>query len=149
MDCGVIRTDISQGHPSRLREIFESLSALVRLHRPGEAAVENVFHAANARSALLLGQARGAALVALSAHGVPVFEYMPLDVKKTVTGYGRAGKEQVRRMAVLLVQDAGALGRPRASFDASDAVAVALCHAARRRTAALAAGAFIARRRPS
>jgi crossover junction endodeoxyribonuclease RuvC len=140
IECGAVRVPPDRDHALRLRTIFDEIQALLQKHRPAEVAVEAVFHAKNARAALLLGQARGAALAAVGVRGVSVFEYSPLSVKKTVAGYGRAPKEQVQRMvqALLNLHNApaaeGGLRRTdaRMSADASDAAAVALCHAAHR-----------------
>jgi crossover junction endodeoxyribonuclease RuvC len=141
VECGAVRVPPGRSHALRLRAIFEKIQALLQKHRPAEVAVEAVFHAKNARAALLLGQARGAALAAVGERGVSVFEYSPLSIKKTVAGYGRAPKEQVQRMvqALLSLHDAPAAGEEaprrtgaRMSADASDAAAVALCHAAHR-----------------
>ena len=149
IECGAVRVPSGRSHALRLRAIFEKIQALLQKHRPAEVAVEAVFHAKNARAALILGQARGAALAAVGERGVSVFEYSPLSVKKTVAGYGRASKEQVQRMvrAQLGLRDApvaeaGRASSPssvalrrtgsRMSVDASDAAAVALCHAAHR-----------------
>jgi crossover junction endodeoxyribonuclease RuvC len=131
VECGAVRVPPGRSHALRLRAIFEKIQALLQKHRPAEVAVEAVFHAKDARAALLLGQARGAALAAVGERGVSVFEYSPLSVKKTVAGYGRAPKEQVQRMvrALLNLHDAPSA---RMSADASDAAAVALCHAAHR-----------------
>ena len=145
LEFGVVRVSTNQSHALRLRVIFDALQALLEKHRPADVAVEAVFHAKNARAALLLGQARGAALAAVGERGVRVFEYSPLAIKKTVTGYGRASKEQVQHMVhQLLHLDSGAAPNGRRSLermpqqieglpsDAADAAAVALCHAAHR-----------------
>ena len=107
----------------RLKRIFDVLSEIVTEHRPAEMAAETVFMHRNADSALKLGQARGAALLAGLTSDVPLFEYSPNQVKQAVTGRGHAGKEQVQHMVRVL------LGLPRAPpRDASDALAVAICH---------------------
>ena len=107
---------------SRLRLIFEAVSALIAEHRPDEIAVERVFVNRNVDSALKLGQARGAALCAVP-NGVPVFEYAPRAIKQGVVGFGAADKHQVAHMMHTLL----GLTAPMA-HDASDALAVALCH---------------------
>lgn len=122
--CGVIATTRHPTFTERLMQIHEELVALVREHEPGVAAVESVFHARNARSALKLGHARGAALLALARGGMPIEEYPPAQVKQALTGNGRADKEQVARMVRMIV---GATGEVQA--DATDALAVAICHA--------------------
>lgn len=112
----------------RLRKIHEGLSEVISAHSPDEASVEKVFFAKSVRSALSLGQARGAALVAAAASGIEVFEYSALEVKKAVTGYGRAEKQQVMDMvkAILRIPKEEA---EELSTDAADALALALCHA--------------------
>ena len=86
--------------------------------------VEGIFHARNARSALVLGHARGVALLAASEAGLPVFEYAPAEVKRAVVGYGRAEKTQVQQMVKLLLS----LDRAPEPHDAADALAIAICH---------------------
>ena len=92
--------------------------------RPECVAVESVFHAVNARSALKLGHARGVALLAAVEAGCTVVEYTPAEVKRAVVGYGRADKRQVQHMVTLLL----GLAQPPTPYDASDALAVAICH---------------------
>ncbi len=113
--------------PERLRVIFESLRELIAAHAPGEVAVERVFVNRNVDSALKLGQARGAALCAVPK-GLPVFEYAPRAIKLAVVGSGAAEKVQVAHMIRTLL---GLQGR--IAPDASDALAVAVCHAHSRR----------------
>ena len=121
----------------RLRLIFEGLQALITEHSPGEVAVERVFVNRNVASALKLGQARGAALCAVPP-GLPVFEYAPRAIKLALVGYGAAEKLQVAHMIKTL------LGlKERIGADASDALAVAVCHAHARRLLALAQGAAV------
>jgi len=111
----------------RLRAIFERLQALMSEHGPGEIAVERVFVNRNVDSALKLGQARGAALCAVPT-GIPVFEYAPRAVKLALVGSGAAEKSQVAHMIRALLHLQG-----RISPDASDALAIAICHAHSRR----------------
>jgi crossover junction endodeoxyribonuclease RuvC len=113
--------------PQRLRVIFESLCELIATHAPGEVAIERVFVNRNVDSALKLGQARGAALCAVP-QGLPVFEYAPRAIKLALVGSGAAEKVQVAHMIRTLL---GLQGR--ISPDASDALAVAVCHAHSRR----------------
>ena len=87
-------------------------------------AIENIFHAKNVRSALSLGHARGVALLAASASGVPVVEYTPAEIKRAVVGFGRAEKQQVGKMVKLLL----ALDAVPTPHDAADALAIAICH---------------------
>lgn len=116
-----------QGLPflERLPHVAIGLRGLVARARPDVIAAEDIFIARNARTALLLGQVRGAALLPLLEAGLPVHEYSPRLVRKTVTGYGGADKEQVRHMVRLLL----GLHDRVVALDASDALAVAICHA--------------------
>ena len=124
---GVIRTDATESFPDRLHRIHEKLSEVILRHKPTEAAIENVFLAKNAASALKLGQARGAAIVTCRAHGVPVYEYSAREIKAAATGFGAAHKEQVEGMVCRL------LGiRDAVPPDASDALAMAFCRAVTR-----------------
>ncbi len=109
----------------RLKTIFEGVAALIAEHEPAALALEESFVGVDARTALFVGQARGAVLVAAALAGVPCAEYAPARVKQAVCGYGRAEKSQVQRMvkAILGLQ---ALPTPN---HASDALAVAICHA--------------------
>src|SRR5687768_8080704 len=122
--CGAITTPASNSFPEKLQIIHAALGALLAEHRPDCVAIENVFHAANARSALKLGHARGVAMLAAIQAGCEVVEYTPAEVKRAVVGYGRAEKQQVQRMITLLL----GLNQPPTPFDASDALAVAICH---------------------
>ncbi len=116
----------------RLRRIFEALTTLIAEHGPGEIAVERVFVNRNVDSALKLGQARGAALCAIP-QGVPVFEYAPRAIKLALVGSGAAEKVQVAHMIKTLL-----LLNEKISPDASDALAIAVCHAHTRRLHQLA-----------
>ena len=110
----------------KLRHIHDGLEALIVRLRPDALAVEDVFHAHNARSAIVLGHVRGVVLLAGAQAGIPVYEYPPATVKQQVTGFGRAEKAQVAYMVTRLL----ALPRDAAPGDATDALAVALCLAA-------------------
>ncbi len=118
---------ISFPHPwpfhQRIHRIFSSLVEIIETYHPEEMSIEDIFFAKNVKSALKIGHARGAALVAAVQGGVKVFEYTPLQIKQSVVGYGRATKEQVRAMVkVLLKLDT------QFSLDTADALAVAICH---------------------
>ena len=104
--------------------IHSRLAALLAECRPDCVAIENLFHAANVRSALKLGHARGVAMLAAVEAGVPVVEYTPAEVKRSVVGYGRAEKHQVQQMVKLIL----GLAAPPTPHDAADALAVAICH---------------------
>lgn len=124
VDNGAIFTQSAKEFPQRLERIFRGLGEIIAQYRPDAIAVECVFLAKNAQSALKLGQARGAAIVAAVSVGLPVFEYTALQVKQAVVGTGRAEKVQVQQMIKAL------LNLPEvAQEDASDALAVAVCHA--------------------
>jgi crossover junction endodeoxyribonuclease RuvC len=112
------------GLGDRLRAIFEGLGTVIAEHAPEELAVEDVFVARNPASALRLGQAQGAALLAGVLGGVPLFEYPPAQVKQAVAGHGRADKDQVAHMVRLILRLPDLPGE-----DVTDALAVALCHA--------------------
>lgn len=121
---GVLRLTPSRDLPARIAELLPRLQAVLREHRPQVAVVEEVFVSANVRSALLLGQARGAVLALLALEGIPVVGVRPATLKLALTGSGRAGKHQVACMVATLL---GLPARPAA--DAADALALALHHA--------------------
>lgn len=110
--------------PLRLGKIFQSLSEIIQTYNPSEVAIEQVFMAKNADSALKLGQARGVAILAAVEQGLPVSEYAARSVKQSVVGRGDADKTQVQHMVMSLLK---LNKRPQA--DAADALAIALCHA--------------------
>jgi len=123
VDNGAIFTDSAADFPGRLKRIFDGICQVISEYHPDEVAVENIFFSTNVQSALKLGQARGAAIVAAVHSGLPVAEYSALQVKQAVVGQGKAEKAQVQKMLKAL------LGLPEiAQADASDALAVAVCH---------------------
>jgi crossover junction endodeoxyribonuclease RuvC len=122
--CGAITARASDAFPNRLAHIHRELTSLILQYQPGCVAIENLFHANNVRSALKLGHARGVAMLAAVEAGCEVVEYTPAEIKRAVVGYGRAEKHQVAQMIKLLL----GLERPPAPFDATDALAVAICH---------------------
>lgn len=124
--AGVISTSSRAPLSTRLAEIAGRLREVLREHRPEEAAVEAVFHAVNAQTAIKLAHARGVALLTVAEAGLALGEYSPAEVKTSVVGYGRAGKEQVQMMVRSLLH----LDQVQPE-DASDALAVAVCHATR------------------
>jgi crossover junction endodeoxyribonuclease RuvC len=121
---GIIKPSPKLPFPDRLNEIRTELEKIIERFGPEEAAIENAFFAQNVRTALSLGQVRGAILVALASRAVGLFEYSALEIKKAVTGYGQADKEQVRTMVKTLLN----LEDDALSLDASDALAAAICH---------------------
>lgn len=135
--CGTLTPPAGATLAERLGFLAHELDGVLRQSAPQVAALEAPFHGVNSRSLIVLAQARGALLATLARAGVAVSEYSPAEVKSAVTGNGRAGKDQVGRMVALLLPGAGPLGA-----DAADALAVALCHAARRPLARAAAAAL-------
>ncbi|MFO7831235.1 MAG: crossover junction endodeoxyribonuclease RuvC [Desulfuromonadaceae bacterium] len=124
VDNGAIYTRSCDELPLRLSQIYTGLLQAIETYKPDTMAIEKVFVAKNAGSALKLGQARGTAIVAGVNTGLPVFEYSALQVKSAVVGYGKAGKTQVQQMVKALLK------LPEiAQEDASDALAIAICHA--------------------
>jgi crossover junction endodeoxyribonuclease RuvC len=125
IDHGWWQTPAGQRPELRLKTIFDGVAALIAAHRPDAVALEESFVGADARTALSVGQARGAIMVAAASAGVDCTEYPPARVKQAVCGYGRADKHQVQKMVkAILSLDAA----PTPSH-ASDALAVAICHA--------------------
>lgn len=125
LGCGVIQAGTSAKElPLRLRAIHEQLSEVIATHRPEEMAVEDVFFAHNARSALVLGQARGVCLLAGAAADIPIAAYSPALVKRSVAGRGQAPKGQLARIVAAMLQ-LSQLPPP----DATDALAIAITHA--------------------
>lgn len=122
--CGTIKPSPGLPFAHRLNQIFDGINEVIQLQGVTVAAIEDVFLATNPRSALKLGQARGAAVVAAMQNGLAVYDYSPKAIKQGVAGYGQAAKAQVQHMVRVL------LGLPAApSTDAADALAVAICHA--------------------
>jgi crossover junction endodeoxyribonuclease RuvC len=122
--CGAIRAQTRDSFPERLARIHRELAVLLAECAPDCVAIENLFHALNARSALKLGHARGVAMLAAVEAGCPVVEYTPAAIKRAIVGYGRAEKQQVQQMIKLLL----GLDQPPSPHDAADALAVAICH---------------------
>lgn len=120
---GCIRMPAVNSLPEKLEEIFNGITQIIEQYSPQEMAIEEVFMAKNADSALKLGQARGVAIVAAKLQGLPVSEYAAKKVKQAVVGTGAAGKEQVQHMVRVLLN---LPGNPQQ--DAADALAIALCH---------------------
>ena len=125
IDHGWWRTEAREAPDRRLKRIHDEVAALIARHDPHAVVLEESYVGADARTALFVGQARGAVLVACAAAGVPCAEYPPAAVKQAVCGYGRADKEQVQRMVKTLL---GLAAEPR-PHHAADALAVAICHA--------------------
>ncbi len=107
----------------RIHKIYQSMVDIMDRYRPQEMAIEDVFFSKNVKSALKIGHARGAVLIAAVQSGVEIFEYAPLEIKQSVVGYGRATKEQVRSMVRVILKLETKL-----NLDTSDALATAICH---------------------
>ena len=131
--AGVIRTKPGTAFEHRLKHIAGELRGVIEGFAPNAVAVEEVFHAINAKSALKLAHVRGVALLVAAEAGLSVSEYSPLEVKISVVGYGRAEKQQVQLMVMSLL----GVGAQFDSFDATDALAVAICHGTHAGMAAL------------
>lgn len=124
VECGVIRTSAKEPLPIRIREIYDGVVGLIERHRPYVVSVEDVFHGKNAQSALKLGHARGAILLAAAHHDLMIAEYAPRQIKKAVVGTGNATKDQVGFM----VKQQLRLREVPTPADAADGVAAALCY---------------------
>ena len=124
LTTGAIKLKSGSPMAERLQKIFSDLTAIIAEHHPEIVAIEDVFYAVNAKTALKLGQVRGVAMLAASSSGLQVTEYSPLSIKSAVVGYGRAEKEQVQQMVIRLLK----LSVAPEPMDASDALAIAICH---------------------
>jgi crossover junction endodeoxyribonuclease RuvC len=124
VEFGTVRASAREPFPARLLKIFDSVEEIIARHRPEACSVEEAFYAANVKTALKLGQVRGAVLVAAERARLEIFEYSPRLVKQTVVGYGNAEKHQVQEMVRLLL----GLARVPEPHDAADALANAICH---------------------
>lgn len=122
---GAIRAKPKQDFAFRLKNIYDALQEVIRDYHPNVVAVEDLFFSNNAKSAIKLGQTRGVILLAAVKESKLVAEYTPLEVKQAVVGYGRAEKVQVQNMVCRLL----GLSAPPEPLDASDALAIAICHA--------------------
>lgn len=127
VESGVIQPHPKATLPEKLKEIFEGLLAIIQKGEPDHFAIEQAFYSKNARSALIMGQARGVAILAAAKSNIPIGEYSPKEVKSAVVGNGSASKSQVQFMVQKLLR----LKDPPEPLDAADALAVALCHAQR------------------
>ncbi|HET8909861.1 MAG TPA: crossover junction endodeoxyribonuclease RuvC [Ktedonobacteraceae bacterium] len=122
--CDVITTPAGMPQAERLKIIYHGITEIIALHHPDESAIEELFFAKNARTALTVGQARGVAMLALANGDLPIAEYTPKQIKQAVTGYGGADKHQVGEMVRILLH-LTAVPKP---DDAADAAAIAICH---------------------
>ncbi len=122
---GAIKTPSSMTTDLRLKEIYEDLNQIIETYRPQAVAIEELFFNTNAKTAILVGQARGVAVLSAATQNIPVYEYTPLQVKQGVVGYGRAEKSQVQQMVKALLN----LEKVPKPDDVADALGVAICHA--------------------
>ncbi len=144
LDGGVVETSSAAPIEQRLERIHGSLAELIEWHRPAAMALEDLYFGKNVHSAMAVGRASGAAMLAAAQHGVNCFAYTPQAIKKAVCGSGGAGKEQVQRMVGTLL----GLPDPPTPDHAADALAVAICHggATGREAATLAAEEAVSQR---
>jgi len=117
--------------PSRLESIYEFLTSLIKTYKPDEFSCESLFFATNAKTAFDVGAARGVILLAAEKAGLPIYQYTPLQVKSSLTGYGAADKKQIQFMVTKILH----LKETPEPDDAADAVAIALTHSFRVRQA--------------
>lgn len=136
IQCGVLTTRSDMSLPERLHELYLGLTDLLIRFRPEEMAIEEPFVARNVRSALAIGRAQAIAMLAAASHSLPVATYPPAKVKQGVANYGRGDKEQVQRMVCIQL----GLNTTPGPSDATDALAVALCHLRERQLSKLLAG---------
>lgn len=120
---GQIKTGETRPLPERLLVISKELNSIIEAHGPEAVSIESLFYAKNFKSSVVLGHARGVALLSAASFGLPVFEYAPSAVKLAVTGYGNATKEQVQKMVKALLKTSQSF-----KADAADALAIAICH---------------------
>jgi len=133
---GVVRTPAKTPIARRLLQLHDELAEILRQYRPDEAAVEELFFSTNARTAIVVGEARGVVILTLAEASLPIAEYTPLQVKQAITGYGQADKAQVQQMVSLLLN----LRYVPQPDDAADALAISVCHHHSAKLAALLEG---------
>lgn len=124
LEYGVLTTSSQEKMPERLLSLFERTDELIREYQPFSLAMEQLFFSKNVKTAFQVGQARGVIILAAARHGLDVFEYSPLEIKKGITGYGQADKKQMQSL-VRSILNLEELPQP---DDAADALAVAICH---------------------
>ena len=126
VDAGVIRTKVHQVEPERLLIIYDGLHEIIKETQPTMVSVEKLFFARNVTTAMSVAQARGIVLLVAQQHNLPIYEYTPMQIKQSVTGYGKADKKQMQEMVRMLLN----LKETPKPDDAADALAAALTHAA-------------------
>ena len=124
VDYGSITTDSSMEMPERLMALYDGLTEIIEKYQPEEASIEELFFNNNAKTAILVGEARGVAVLACAKHHLKISEYTPLQIKQALVGYGRADKKQVQAM-VKAILNLDEIPKP---DDTADAVAAAICH---------------------
>jgi crossover junction endodeoxyribonuclease RuvC len=124
LNYGTIKPSQRLAFHHKMNEIKVELEKIIEAYAPDEVAIENPFYAQNIKTAIALGQVRGAVLVAVAEQNCTLFEYSPLEIKKAVTGYGQADKDQVKNMVKILLE----IEDDELETDASDALAAAICH---------------------
>lgn len=124
IDYGAITTTNKSRLPERLEILYKALEELLDRHKPDAVAFEELFFNQNAKTAIIVGQARGIAILAAQRQGIDIFEYTPLQVKQAVTGYGRADKKQIQQMVKVLL-NLREIPKP---DDVADGLAIAICH---------------------
>ena len=133
IDYGIIKPKVKDKLEKRLLTIFEDITEIIKEYSPTIICIEEVFYGKNFKSALLLGQARGAAMVSAASKNISIFEYSAKKIKQSVTGNGNAKKEQVRFMVTSILN----MKNNDIGLDASDALAIAICHFQQFRTSEL------------
>ncbi|MFQ5963816.1 MAG: crossover junction endodeoxyribonuclease RuvC [Candidatus Scalinduaceae bacterium] len=128
VDCGTIAGGRKDSFPDRLKKIYDGLNKIIEEHKPGHIALEKVFYGKNVKTTVKIGEGRGVAILCAASAKIPLSEYAPTVVKKSVVGFGSAQKVQVKEMVRVILD----LSEP-PGFDAADALAVAICHCHRRK----------------
>ena len=123
-DYGAITTDPKTAMADRLKILYQALMDLIVEHRPESASIEELFFNTNAKTAILVGQARGVAILACANSGLEIYEYTPLQIKQALVGYGRAEKQQIQAMVKVILN----LKETPKPDDTADALAAAICH---------------------
>jgi crossover junction endodeoxyribonuclease RuvC len=126
VDAGVIRTKVHQPESERLLIIYDSLRQIIDANEPQAVSVEKLFFARNVTTAMSVAQARGVVLLVAQQHNLPIFEYTPMQIKQSLTGYGKADKKQMQEMVKILLK----LQETPKPDDCADALAAALTYAA-------------------
>jgi crossover junction endodeoxyribonuclease RuvC len=121
---GVIEGRRKDSFPDRLKMMFDGLNKAIEDYKPEQIALESAFYGKNVKSAIKIGEARGVAILCAALAGIPLFEYAPTEVKRAVVGIGNAQKVQVSKMVMILLS----LSEAPEKYDATDALAIAICH---------------------